>query len=253
VTWEDGGGADGGKPFWSLTSLGDSGNGFLSAIAVIQALYHRRRTGIAQAVDTSILNAHLLNASYASVLPNGRGIERPHLDRMQLGTSALHRLYKTDTEWLCVCAVTNDHWDALTAAVPVLQGDQRFATAEQRMVNDKDLAEVLETAFNDGAAEEWFRRLDRAGVPCEISSSTFEHELFDDADMRRLGLTVAQTHPHVGRLETFGTSIDFSDTPARVFGPPPVVGQHSREILTENGFDTTEIDDLLAAEAVYQL
>ena len=41
MTFEDGGCRDGGKPFWSLTSLGDTGNGFLSAIGVIQALYHR--------------------------------------------------------------------------------------------------------------------------------------------------------------------------------------------------------------------
>jgi len=57
VTHEDGGTSDGGKPFWSLTSLGDTGNGFLSAIGVIQALYHRARSGEAQSVDTSILNA----------------------------------------------------------------------------------------------------------------------------------------------------------------------------------------------------
>ena len=61
-----------GHPFWSLTSLGDTGNGFLSAMGVIQALYHRARTGEAQAVDTSILNAGLLLASMASIREDGR-------------------------------------------------------------------------------------------------------------------------------------------------------------------------------------
>lgn len=253
VTWEDGGGADGGKPFWSLTSLGDSGNGFLSAIGVIQALYHRRRTGVAQAVNTSILNAHLLNTSYASVRADGQGLARPRLDRMQLGTSALERLYKTETEWLCIAVLTDSHWNSLIGAVSTLDGDERFATGERRAANDKYLAEILEQAFAEESAEEWFQRLDAAGVPCEISSSTFEHELFDDEDMRRAGLTVAQQHPAVGRFETFGTTIDFSDTPARVFGPPPLVGQHSREILLEHGFDADEIDELVAAGAVQQL
>ena len=67
VTYEDGATRQGGTPFWSLTSLGDTGNGFLSAMGVIQALYHRARTGEAQAVDTSILNAGLLLASMASI------------------------------------------------------------------------------------------------------------------------------------------------------------------------------------------
>jgi crotonobetainyl-CoA:carnitine CoA-transferase CaiB-like acyl-CoA transferase len=85
VTWEDGGGYDGGRPFWSLTSMGDTGNGYLSAIAVIQALYHRARTGEGQSVDTSILNAALLSASAASVTADGTPLPRPHLDRLQLG------------------------------------------------------------------------------------------------------------------------------------------------------------------------
>ncbi len=71
VTFEDGGCRDGGRPFWSLTSLGDTGNGFLSAIGVLQALYHRKRTGVAQSVDTSILNAGLLSASMTSLRPDG--------------------------------------------------------------------------------------------------------------------------------------------------------------------------------------
>src|SRR4029078_3884636 len=71
VTYEDGGGHDDGVPFWSLTSLGDTGNGFLSAIAVIQALYHRAKTAEAQAVDTSILNAGMLVASMAAMTADG--------------------------------------------------------------------------------------------------------------------------------------------------------------------------------------
>ena len=101
VEWEDGGCADGGRPIWSLTSLGDTGNGFLSAIAVIQALYHRDRTGDGQFVDTSILNACLLNTSYASLDPDGHGAPRPHLDRSQLGLSPLYRLYD-DRRWLAL-------------------------------------------------------------------------------------------------------------------------------------------------------
>ena len=63
--WLDGGLDHGGIPFWPVVSLGDTGNGFLSAIAIVQALYHRDRTGEGQFVDTSIMYAQLLNASMA--------------------------------------------------------------------------------------------------------------------------------------------------------------------------------------------
>ena len=63
--WLDGGLDHDGIPFWPVISLGDTGNGFLSAIAIVQALYHRDRTGEGQFVDTSIIYAQLLNASMA--------------------------------------------------------------------------------------------------------------------------------------------------------------------------------------------
>ena len=100
VTYEDGGTRDGGKPFWSPTSLGDTGNAFLSVIGIIQALYHRARTGEAQAVDTSILNAGMLLASMAAVREDGSALPRPALDGMQLGLGALYRLYEAADGWL---------------------------------------------------------------------------------------------------------------------------------------------------------
>ena len=69
--WMDGGLDHGGSPVWSVTSLGDTGNGFLSAIGMVQALYHRDRTGEGQFVDTSIVYAHLLNNSMAWVTADG--------------------------------------------------------------------------------------------------------------------------------------------------------------------------------------
>ena len=88
--WLDGGLDHDGMPLWPVISLGDTGNGFLSAIAMVQALYHRDRTGEGQFVDTSIIYAQLLNASIAWITPDGsRHGDRPQLDAMQLGWNAL--------------------------------------------------------------------------------------------------------------------------------------------------------------------
>ncbi|MBO0730053.1 MAG: CoA transferase, partial [Acidimicrobiaceae bacterium] len=69
--WLDGGLDHDGRPIWSVTSLGDTGNGYLSALGIIQALYDRDRTGQGQFVRTSILYAHLLNASTAWITADG--------------------------------------------------------------------------------------------------------------------------------------------------------------------------------------
>ena len=66
------------------------------------------------------------------------------------------------------------------------------------------------------------------------------------------GLVVTQDHPELGRFDHFGTTIDFSDTPGRIWGPPPLVGQHTREIMHEYGFDDDDVDKLIEIGAVFE-
>jgi crotonobetainyl-CoA:carnitine CoA-transferase CaiB-like acyl-CoA transferase len=254
VTYEDGGTHDGGKPFWSLTSLGDTGNGFLSAIGVIQALYHRARSGEAQSVDTSILNAGLLAASMTSVKADGTSVPRPQLDGMQLGVHPLYRLYQTADGWVCIAATKDGQWHGLLDALgePTVGDDPRFGNASARAAHRHELDEVLEPLFRRQASADVFAALDRHGVPCEIADPDFARHAFDDPEMRERGLLVEQHHPKLGRFEHFGTTISFSDTPGRIWGPPPVVGQHTREILRQYDFDDDEIEKLLAGEAVFE-
>jgi crotonobetainyl-CoA:carnitine CoA-transferase CaiB-like acyl-CoA transferase len=254
VTWEDGGGYDGGRPFWSLTSMGDTGNGYLSAIAVIQALYHRARTGEGQSVDTSILNAALLSASSASVTADGTPLPRPHLDRFQLGLSALYRLYETADGWLCVAVTDEPQWQAIVTALAHLGlgEDERFSDPSRRHANDAALCALLDEELKTRTAHEWFMLFDGAGVPCEIANPSFGREVFSDPVMRDLGLIVEHQHPKLGRFEQFGSTIDFSATPGVVQGPPPLIGQHTREILEQHGFEAEEIEELFTSKAIFE-
>jgi crotonobetainyl-CoA:carnitine CoA-transferase CaiB-like acyl-CoA transferase len=241
VTYEDGGMHDGGRPFWGLTSLGDTGNGFFSAIGLIQALYHRTRTGVAQSVDTSILNAALLCASYAALTPDGTALPRPQLDRMQLGLSPRYRIYATSDGWVCVVAITDAEQAALARALD-----------RDALPDDAELAALLEPWCAARTSSDAFAALDTAGVPVEICDGEFGVHVHDDPEMRALGLVVQQQHPKLGRYEQFGVTIDFSDTPQHIFGPPPVVGQHTREIMREYGYDDTDVDKLVESKAVFE-
>ncbi len=243
VQYEDGGMARGGKPLWSFTSFGDTGNGFLSAVAVIQALYHRDRTGEGQMVDTSIINAALLNTSYAVATPDGKGFERPQIDGQQLGFSAGHRVYGTKQGWLCFVLVTQDHWDELFAVlrVPKLVTDPRFATPEARKQNDAALAAFIEERMKAHTAAEWFAELDKAGVPVEIASEDFSKKLHDDSEFQQRKWVVSYPHPVVGKLDQVGLLFDLSDTPGKVQGRPLIVGEHTKEILAGLGYSEEQI------------
>jgi crotonobetainyl-CoA:carnitine CoA-transferase CaiB-like acyl-CoA transferase len=240
ISWEDGGVDDGGKPIWARTSLGDTGNGFLSALGVVQALYHRDRTGEGQFVDTSISYAALLNTSYTYLREDGTEPDRPRLDRDQLGLGAGYRLYETSDGWICLALAGAKHWDALAGVLPETKLDG----------TDAECASALEATFLTAPAEKWFEILDAAGVPCEISSTTYALDVFDDQELKDRRWTVGWDHPHVGQLEQYGLGVDLSDTPLALDRPTPIVGQHTAEILRENGYSAEEIDDLVGRGAV---
>jgi crotonobetainyl-CoA:carnitine CoA-transferase CaiB-like acyl-CoA transferase len=212
--WEDGGCWHGGQPFFG-TSMGDLGNGFLTAIAVNEALFHRARTGEGQAVGTSILYACLAGTSGTFAYPDGSGPDRPKLDALQLGFHALYRLYETADSWLCVAAVTPEHWERLcrVAGRGDLHADDRFSDSVARRANDDELGKILEEVFGTRTAAEWFAALDEAGVPVELSTP---------------GMVTAPP----------GTPfVHFSVTPARPPGEAPVLDEHTDEVLAELRLD----------------
>lgn len=250
--WEDGGVHNGGKPYWSCASGGDLGDGALSAIAMVQALYHRDRTGEGQWLDTSIVNASLFSNGRIYTDPSGARFERPTLDRSMLGLAARYRLYRCDEGWLCLAAFSDRSWHGLCSAIPSLADDPRFATEDDRRANDAALAAALEHHLAGETAEHWFKILDEVGVPCEVSSPRSCDDIFDDPDLVRRGIVASRDgHPRHGRIDMFGKLIDFSETPVVVGGPPPVAGQHTRRVLSSlAGYTEEQIDGLIASGAI---
>lgn len=253
AVYEEGGCGRGGRPYFSGLTGGDIGNGYLGAIAITLALFDRERTGRGQFVDTSILNASLFNNTRVMARPDGSGFPRPMLDGAQLGYSALYRLYEGKTGWLCIAVLSDAHWDALARVLPELTGDNRFSSAEARRRNDAGLAASLETAFKTNTARDWAARLQKAGVPAEVSDDEFSRHLFENQEYRaRQWISRPEGHPKLGAIDMFGIGIEFSQTPIRPGGAPPVLGQNTREILLELGYSDGRIDSLIAAGVVRQ-
>jgi crotonobetainyl-CoA:carnitine CoA-transferase CaiB-like acyl-CoA transferase len=249
VEWEDGGMGRGGKPIWTMTQFGDTGNGLLSAIGILNALRHRMRTGEGQFLRTSIVNAQLLNASHIVARPDGSMMDRWQLDGMQTHFTALYGIYPCAEGWLALAVLTDDHWQRLAGALPTL-ADERFADAGKRAANDEVLRAELEAILAARPATEWFALLDGAGVPCEISDPFFGQRFHDDPEIEALGLTARFENPIVGRFDQVGLSYQFSDTTASIPYGPVVLGQESAEVLAELGYSRVEIDALAEERVV---
>ncbi len=252
VEWEDGGCGRGGRPIWSLTNMGDTGNGFLAAIAICQALFEREKTGKGQFCETAIVNAQMFNTSHAAAHADGSPIERPLLDAMQTGFSAGVRIYPTRDEWLCLTLVRERHWHALAAALelPELAAAGRYGNAETRAANDGDVEKLLEHRFATGTAQSFFDRLDAAGVPCEISAENANIKLWSEPKFIADQFVAKYRHRVIGEMGQPGLAFQFSDTPTRVQSAPMMVGEHTRQILADLGYSEAEVSSLFEAAVV---
>lgn len=207
-------------PLWALTSLGDTGNGFLTAAGICNALMERERTGKGQFVDTSIVNACLLNTSYAVARPDGSGVERPMLNADQTGYGDYYRLYKcADGQWIQVAAIRPEH-----------------KTAFDRLAGADKIA-----AFAGRGSAELMADLAAAGVPAAISDAEASRKMYDREDYRAKNWTVAYEDRYVGKLEQIGLTYNLSDTPGVINTPPLIVGDSTKAILEELGYSEEDI------------
>jgi crotonobetainyl-CoA:carnitine CoA-transferase CaiB-like acyl-CoA transferase len=227
-------------PLYYRYGMCDTSNAMLSVVGVLAALYHRRRTGAGQELWTSLMDGGAVFSSDVLLRADGTPTSRPKLDADQRGFDPGYRLYETNDGWIQVAAIRDRDWSELCAATGVDDGADRAAAVPQ-----------LEAAFRTQTAVMWSHVLDDVGVPNEVAVDVKggEAALFD-ADAERLGLVVEYEHPTLGTLRQFGHTVGFSETPGRIQGPPPRLGEHTQEILEELGCDRAEIDELRRAGVV---
>jgi crotonobetainyl-CoA:carnitine CoA-transferase CaiB-like acyl-CoA transferase len=248
LEYEAGATHTGNAPLYYRFGMCDAANAMLSVVGVLAALVHQRRTGEGQELWTSLLDGGAVFASDA-LLVDGEPVPRPRLDQGLHGIGPCYRLYETQDGWIQIAAVKESEWAALCGVlgVPELADDGRFAVADLRQENREELEALLGEQFARKTSQMWAGALDDAGVPNEIPVDTKAGDLvLFDADNERLGLVAEYEHPIMGTLRQFGELIQFSDTPAHVHGPPPRVGENTKEILGELGYDEQQIEKLFA-------
>jgi crotonobetainyl-CoA:carnitine CoA-transferase CaiB-like acyl-CoA transferase len=253
LEYEQGPVREGNVPNYLRFGMTDTANAMLSVVGCLAALYHQRVTGVGQELWTSLLDGGSMFASDA-LLVDGEAVPRPRLDKAQTGMDALYRLYETQEGWIQIAAIEDAHWAGLCDAVSLraLVDDPRFATRAARAEHRQQLEALLIPRFATRTAIQWTRALDAAGVPNEIAFDSRAGELQHfDADNERLGLVAEYDHPLLGRMRQYGTLIDFSETPGLIHGPPPLVGEHTVEILEWLGYTQLEMDELKSQGVVY--
>jgi crotonobetainyl-CoA:carnitine CoA-transferase CaiB-like acyl-CoA transferase len=224
----------------------------LAACGTMMALLHRQKTGEGQYLDVSQLACAMYYTSEAYKTADGRLGPLPRLDSQQMGLGPLNRLYRTRDDWLCICCEKDQEWGALCEALeqPKLQDDPRFCTQQARGENAEELAKILESAFVQRTSQQWFELLDSRGAPCEIPvQDGAKHFLLNPAYVES-GLAAEYHHSMWGLMREVGQVIHLSETPGKVKGPAPRLGEHTEEILAEVGYSAAQIQELLSQGVV---
>jgi formyl-CoA transferase len=220
----------GGGPAKVGVAITDVLTGIYSAFAVTAALFHRERTGEGQYIDMSLLDvaiaaiSHInMNYLFGKVIPKRMGTAHPSIVPYQAFGC-------TDGE-LVVAVGNNLLFRRLCDCIgrPDLVDDPRFADNSRRVENRDALVPILVDLFATDKVATWIENLTAAQVPCAPINTLAQ--VFDDPHVRARGMRQELYHPRLGAAPTLANPIRFSKTPVRYQRPPPLLGEHTEEVL----------------------
>ncbi len=221
-----------------------------AAVSILAALYERRQSGQGQYVDVALLDSQV--AWLANVASNYLVTGRPPARYGNAHPNIVpYELFPTDDGWIALAVGNDRQWRKLceTTGWEDLGSDDRFKTNPKRVEHRDLLVPILQDRFRSQSAAQWYRTLVRAGIPCAPVQSV--DEVFADPQVLARELLVELEHPTVGTLNVTGSPLNLSRTPVRMEAAPPLLGQHTEEILAEYlGYGREDVVRLRAEQVI---
>ncbi|WP_417826621.1 CaiB/BaiF CoA transferase family protein [Thalassospira povalilytica] len=220
----------GGQPMKVGVAVADIFTGLYATIGILAALRHRDATGEGQYIDLALLDVQAavlanqaMNYLTTGNAPGRLGNAHPNIVPYEAFPSAdgyLILAVGNDSQFKSFCAV---------AGLDDLPADERYATNRNRVANRDTLVPLIRQAMVLKTTDEWIAALEKANVPCGPINTL--DRVFDNPQVKHRGLVKHLDHPTAGTVPTVGNPIRFSKTPITDEKAPPMLGQHSDEIL----------------------
>lgn len=221
----------------NLTGPTDYTAGLICAFNMTLGLYMKRRHGVAQRIETSLLDSAILLNSAWCCRYEGKPA-RPIADQGQHGTSDFHRLYQLQDGWIYLAADT----DTPKAALLEWLGLNQFDTLGNPRVAAR--ANALENAFREKALSPTLAALDSRSIPAAEVISGRSEAFFNDRLAIENNTVQTSQHPSVGTVRFLKGFVQFPDVEPTAIQPFPLLGEHTHPILVQAGLTPPEIEAL---------
>jgi formyl-CoA transferase len=210
----------------------DITSGMFAATAILAALRARDNTGEGQLVDISLFDSHLalLTNVASNYLVGGEPSRRYGNAHPNL---VPYDAFSARDGWFIVGVANDKQWGLLCdlLARPEWKTESRFAANRDRVANRDELVAELNRIFSQRDVDDWLADLAKTGLPCGRINSI--PDVFAHPQAQARGMTLETEHASAGTVKLPGFPYKFSATPAEIHRPPPRLGQHTEEVLTD--------------------
>jgi crotonobetainyl-CoA:carnitine CoA-transferase CaiB-like acyl-CoA transferase len=238
-----------GRPLRAGIPIGDLGGGVFGALGVLAALHSRSVTGRGQHVDVSMLDVQISMLNYMATMYFLSGKKPGRLGNGHF-VHVPYDTFRTQTRPLIIAVLSDKAWEQL---VDLLQSqelrNEAYKTQPGRLAAKQSINQAIETALERNTCEHWLEKLAERRIPC-APVNDFEHA-FADPQVRARNMIVSVEHPEGGCTEMPGNPIKLSASDDDTFSPPPLLGQHTDEVLQDMlGLDRSRIAQLRDTGAI---
>jgi crotonobetainyl-CoA:carnitine CoA-transferase CaiB-like acyl-CoA transferase len=225
-------GAPGGGPQRAGVPIADIITGMYASIAICAALVHRDRSGKGQHLDLALLDSQIALLAYQNTNYFATGKPPGRIGNLHPNIVPYQPFRASDGEVILACGNDNLFRKFCDAAgCPDLANDPQFATNGKRVENRAEITQRLQGIFSKRTKREWIDLLDAAGVPNGPINDVAQ--VFEEPQVRARGVKIELEHPAAGALPMVASPMRFSETPLEYRLPPPLLGQHTDEVLRD--------------------
>lgn len=213
-----------------------------AAFGATSALYRRELTGEGEYIDLGMLEATLpwltkqAGQVFADETPTRMGTKDPVL--------APYQTFETADSYLNVCILNEKLWHELCAVIdrPDLPADDRFETNADRVAHQDELEAEIEATLGEKTTDEWIEIIaDEGGVPAGPVYDV--DEALTNPQVEARGAITEIEHPELGTIPVIEHPLTFEHTESGFEMPPPLLGEHNREVFSDLGYTEDEIDE----------